>query len=187
MKETSSAKEQIRNLLIVLGISLTVGCLVVFSMLTFYNKNGHYRINQILLSSEVANSLKGSYTFDRITYTEWDPIQKRVKSTNVQLDRYAQFYALIKDLQNIDLSIVKANEIFDDSKRSELTLFVRADKEKVSNVPLFQVVQIQNEGNYFRVELRLDGIPESKKWAYFYFPDISRKASSLFNSARDIP
>jgi hypothetical protein len=172
----TSTKGRIGALLAVIGSAVLLGCLGAAFMVMSYGPSGNYLLKNVLLSPQVAETLKGNpVILERLEYSHWDAVKKQWRTQSISFEQYQAFYELV----NGDQSLIVTPEILDAFYRthpSSLNLFVRSETDPHSRSKPFQRVQFADNSEHFRVELHMDVKDESEKWAYFYHPNLDATA-----------
>lgn len=184
-----SQKQQIRNLLIVLGSGFLAALLLGLFMLHHYGPSGQYLGRDALLSPKMTKQLNyndynsktngnSRFIYDHSEFAYYDDATKQLKKNTVSESHYQEFYDLIGN----DMSLLNPTDSdvgrFSKGKPATLTLTVKTDSDAAwqAMTKTFQEVEIVNNGDYYRVELREQN--PSGKWVYFYHPNIYNEAIS---------
>lgn len=184
-----SQKQQIRNLLFVLGSGFLAALLLGLFMLKNYGPSGQYLVRDALLSPKMTKELNyndynsktngnSRFIYDHSEFAYYDETTKQLKKYTVSENNYQDFYQLISN----DISILNPTESdigrFSKGKPATLTLMVKTDSDASwqAMTKTFQEVEIVNGGDYYRIELREQN--PSGKWVYFYHPNIYNEAIS---------
>ena len=189
-----SKKKEIWGLLLLLGSSVVSALLVVGYMAYYWGPSGGYSLNNVLLAPSSLTTL--SYqevdpvtgggprmVFHQLTYIHGVQDGREWRQDSITEKAYAAFYELVsaeKSVREVDSAI---HELFMRGSLSSLQLRVRAEMGRASVASrIFQEVNFSPDGDYYRVELRLD--KEEHPWAYFYHPGIGTKVDHLFGGER---
>lgn len=169
-------KGQIRNLLILFTSGIVAALLVAALLLKYYGPSGRYSLKGTLLAPELLESLsfhdhKAHFVFGGIEYAYYDLEKKQWKHVPVSLERYADFYHVIKKQESLP-------QMHEDVFGNPSKLILHTHIESGDSKKTFQEVQFSPDGNYFRVQLR-DNSP-GNRWVYFYRPGILSLAQSTF-------
>lgn len=182
-----STKGRIGALLAVIASAVMFGCLAAVFMVINYGPSGNYLLSNVLLSPQVVEALNGNpFVFEHLEYSQWDAGSKQWRTQDISLEHYKMFYELVKSDQSLETTLPDVLDAFYRVHPSSLTLFVRAESDPHSRIKPFQVVQFADRKDYFRVELHVDAVDESAKWAYFYHPDIGSKVKVLFSKPSNL-
>jgi hypothetical protein len=180
-------KQQIRNLLVVLGSGFLAACLLGLFMLYHYGPSGQYLGRDALLSPRMTQDLNyndynsktngdSRFIYDKSEFAYYDTTTKQLKKITVSEKHYQDFYNLIAN----DISILNPTDLdvgrFSKGNLATLTLLVKTESPAAwqAQTKTFQEVQIVPEGDYYRIELREQN--PSGKWVYFYHPNIYNEA-----------
>lgn len=195
-----SKSSQIRNLILILFFGVGTAFILFLAMLHFYGPTGTYLAKNMLLSPETArllhypeNTLASStndsrsgpttiFVFDLIEFSYYDITLKQVKRIDVDMGKYAEFYAMISNDKSLpdDSSQVKDGFIRP-AAYSSLIFKIRTESKALRQTPsnIFTEIDL-TQGDYYRILLRDQSAPE--KWAYFYHPGIYKYVHELFTS-----
>jgi hypothetical protein len=192
-KKDSSKSKQIKILLAVLGTGGITGILISLTMLYYYNPNGSYPVDNVLLNPENAYSLRyvepsskvkseGRFVFEKMNYSYFDPNTKQTVSISIPKDKYAEFYKIISHDKSVSEPLSEIESLFRSTNPSSLALKVRPIGEDATkgNETTFSRIVFADNGDYYRIQLRQS--TSVVDWAYFHHPKISQIASQLFNS-----
>jgi hypothetical protein len=187
-----SRHKQIRNLLFVLGGGIGAALAFAAAVLYFYSPSGSYLAKNMLLSSESAlamryteaNSKTGAasrFVFDSLEFSYFAPVLKKWVRLPIDLQKYADFYALIGNegsLVNVDGEIISLFNA--SSKPSTLSMKVKTESDASWQAAskTFLTVDFAGEGDYYRIALRENSSHEG--WVYFYHPGIYQQILKLF-------
>lgn len=187
-----SKPRQIRTLLFVFGSGIAAACILVLGMLYYYNHQGVYLAKNVLPSPKNISSLHYAdsssrkekdpvfHAFDRFEFSYFDPAVKLWKHIDVNLDDYAKFYEMIANEKSLLDGGESVGNVFHVGHPASLSINMRERKNFSSqSIPMaFLVVSFEENGNYYRVQLRQQGAGEH--WVYFYHPDIYNQVLKLF-------
>lgn len=193
----SFQKKQIEKLLGVLGAGLVAGILIALTMLYYYNPNGSYVAQNVLLDPENAYSLRfiepgpkgkseGKYVFEGIYFNYQDPATKQLKSIRVKKEGYAAFYNLISNEKSIAEPSIEVQRLFNQVNPAALLLKVRSvgDDSAKGVETVFARVDFAESGEYYRIQLR-QAAPGAE-WIYFRHPKILQEAFDIFTRAGEV-
>lgn len=190
LESDSSAKRQIRNLLLVMLSGILCAFILAIFLVSNYGPSGRYVVQNTLIEPSLATSLNYNdansktggltlFVFDGIEFTYFDSDAKKQNQIKVDPDKYAQFYQLIVADMSILDPPTNVTSLFD-AQAASLKIQVRTashaewqDEQKV-----FQSVTIAHEGDYYRIRLHEE--PATNPWVYFYHPGIYRDALKIF-------
>jgi hypothetical protein len=189
-----SAKQQIKNLLLVISSGILCALLISLFFVYNYGPSGQYIVRNALLSPDVLEKLSFNdidtktgkmtrFDFEGIEFTYYD-IQKQWKRNSISTEQYRSFY---KSIDN-DVSILDESHaiesLFNKEGAATLTLKVSTENrsEKSDEIKNFQQVNFVANGDYYRIELRESKSPQSSKWAYYHHPMVYQSALQHFSS-----
>ena len=195
-KIDSSKLKQIKILLSVLCSGLCFGLLMALICLYWYNPNGSYQANNVLLDPDNAYNLRyadpgpkgkseGKYIFEGMYFTYFDANTKQQVTIPIAKDRYKNFYYLISK----DSSIVEPNNeimtLFNLKYPAFLVLKVRPIGNDLSKglESTFSRVEFVNNGDDYRIQLRQSA--RGAEWTYFHHPKIYQEAYKILSQSHD--
>lgn len=193
----STQKRQIERLFGVLGSGLIAGILIALAMLYYYNPNGSYDAQNVLLHAENAYSLRfiepgpkgkseGKYVFEGMYFNYFDPAIKQPKTIRVTKDKYAEFYNRISNDKSIVEPGSELQGLFNHAQQASLLLKVRSvggDSAKGIE-SIFARVDFAESGEYYRIQLRQSA--PGAEWIYFRHPKILQDTMEIFNNSGDL-
>lgn len=188
-----SKARQVRALLLVFGSGIAMGIIVAIGMLYYYNPSGSYLAKNVLLTPENASTMRfndshSSRGNDRlvlndIQFAYYDQAAKQTRRMHVDMDKYAQFYAMVSNETSLAYVDDKVKALFNTPHPSSMVLKVKpenAQKSTDAAIP-FLTIEFANDGNHYRVQLREQGSEDA--WAYFYYEGLYQKVLKLFTPA----
>lgn len=170
--ERPSPKQQIIRIIVLLASAICLGCLIVFAMVFSWGPDGSYAVSDVLLAPQ---------TLSQLAYDDASKEQKSFDGVDFQgrpvsLDTYQRFYSLIEK----DRSLAETpSHPFNAS--DTLTLWVRSKAAASSSRQAFQQVEIDSQGNLYRIEKYGSSIPQ---WLYFERPGIGKNTQQIFMESR---
>jgi hypothetical protein len=189
-KNAPTKKQEIRNLLVVIGSAILAACLLSFMILYSYNPPGLYLARNTLLSPENLKNLHYSeaakrggdntpFVFDGIDYLHYNARAHRWDKQNIGLTQYASFYTLIsgdRSLSNISEEVEKG--FSQNPLGSASALIIKSKRDAVNGVSGdFLKVDFSPDGRHYRVQLLDKG---GEVFAYFEHEGILNQAEALF-------
>lgn len=188
-----SSRNQIRNLLLVIGSGVLIA--IVFSLFLLYQSilPHTYELKNVLISKEVALGLnfndknpktngQSRFIFDKITFEFVDLKSGEKKTSQISLDQYQLFYELIQNQKSLSEPDDLVKRSFIVGTPSTLKIYVKTESpmpfqysEKV-----FQEVDFASQGGNFRVLLRSTN--KEEPYAYFRLENIYQDVLNLFQS-----
>ncbi|MCB1114792.1 MAG: hypothetical protein KDK62_08545 [Chlamydiia bacterium] len=179
-------KKEIRNLLLVLGVSVVSAVGVASWFLFVWGPTGQYRAKNTLIEAGELRGLNyndidprtnqmNRYRFDDIIFTY--PQSK--KTVQISEDTYRKFFEMVS---GDDSLLNPAPEIMGQFRASNpATLQVRVKTEStqpnLEDVKDLIRVEFSTGGNYYRVKLDEDN--NGVHWAYYYHDAILNKTVKL--------
>jgi hypothetical protein len=173
----SEKTTEIRNLLVVMGAGVMGAVLLTFLMLTNFGPSGSYIVSNILLEPSLVEKISYQemntrYQFDRIEFMYFDH-----KWISLKLD--AKTYRKIYDVLKGDKSVTNVPQdiqtLFYTSKPASLALVVHSENRE--NTKVFQELQFEERGDYYRILLREDD--PSQNWVYFYHTKVLEQIKNI--------
>lgn len=186
-----SQKQQIRNLLLILGSGFLAACLLGLFMLYNYGPSGQYLGRDALLSPKLTKELNyndynsktngnSRFIYDKSEFSYFDNTSKSLVKNSVPEQQYQNFYNLIAN----DISILNPTEVdvgrFNKGNLATLNLIVKTDSSAAWQAMTKTFQEVQINGDYYRIELREQN--PSGKWVYFYHPNIYNEAIATLKS-----
>ncbi len=186
------AKQQIRNLLLVIFSGVGLALLVTLLMIFRWGPTGQYLTQDVLVSPDLMTNLayndsnpktggSSRFVFDRLEYEYYDLEKQLWQKVVVSQDQYAQFFKLVtgeRSLLDIKPSLVYE---FNQATPARLTLWVRTESvSSLATKKIFQEVHFSKEGNYFRVQLRQT--TSGPTWVYFKRDNIYQEVLQIFTT-----
>lgn len=178
MHTNSSQRKQIRNLLTVLAAAIVAAGGISAWMLYHYNPSGIYYAQNVLLAPELIgtaqDSRKGKVFFEEVQYVY--PTGQSEQSLTLPQDLYAAFYKSIAHDQSVQPIPEELIASFAQGKNPRLILKMQSNGLSET----FQEVNFSPSGDYYRVQLRMEG--QEGVWAYYYHPQIAQEVHKLFTT-----
>lgn len=184
-----SKNKEIRNLLFVIVSGVLGAFVVVLSMLYYYNPSGSYLAGNVLLSPDSTRIIKfndinpktgsaSKFVFDQAEFSYLDPKDKQWKNLNVDMNKYGQLYQSIRTDRSLNAT-EEIRKLFNKDP-SKLILKIRSEANTAVNgiSKPFLEMNFVNNGDYYRIELHEENALDA--WAYFYHPEIYKKAFNIF-------
>ena len=180
MKESEKVKKDLTRFLVVFLGAICSGFLLTGLILHYYSPTGRYLVKNVLLSPETVQNvsypewdkgLKTQFAFDRITFSYYENQTKNWVHQAITPSKYKSFYEMIAAEKSVEKVNDELDEQFRTAPPARLSIFVHSSKG--DSKELLQV-QISNDGNYYRIQLRT-GVGDNN-WAYFYHENIYKKA-----------
>jgi hypothetical protein len=179
-----TASQQIRTLLIVLGVGVISAFAFAAFLLHMYGPSGNYTLKDVLLTPSLLQKLSfkdqnprtggaARFVFDSMEFSYWAASSRDWHRVPVSLESYT---ALYNELVS-DKSEVKVPEdlmaSFTQSPPSSFIITVKtvSDNASFETSKVFQEIQFSQGRDVYRVELR-DQSASTGTWAYFYHPKI---------------
>jgi hypothetical protein len=180
---------EVRNLFFLLGSAVLAAALLVGGMVRYYSHEGVYQLDHVLLAPDTLSALhfegdpdggaqKDRFVFDSIAFLQYDAATRRLERHSVDVERYANFYDLVKRDKSLSPKEGKMAESFEGTGPRLLIQVRSANARMEGQARTFQELQFSPDGNYYRVELRHAGA--SREWAYFYHPGLLEQALTIF-------
>ena len=188
-QQTQYKLSHVKSLLFVFSSSILSSFLLMGIMLYYYSPSGNYLSQNVLLDpknifelsfSDREGLLKERYKVDRIEWIYFDKALKEKKTLLLSETEYAAIYALLKNdesLKNPDRSVV---DQFDKMNLSFLNLIIKNQLNSNTPTSLFLKVEFSDEGDYYRVNIRQQGL-ERDSWVYFFHREIYKTLMKSFN------
>jgi hypothetical protein len=182
-----SRKDDIRNLLIVLGGAICCALALTLFAVRNYGPGSRYDIQNVLLKPELVHELSytetdpmsglpSRYVLDGIEFSYLEPESNTWKKKQVSQAKYQQFYDLVAKEKSVLELTDEIRQSFAISPPSRLVIKVRSEG---GNTPkTFLEVDFANQGDFYRVMLRNN--PQQEEWAYFHHPRIYQDILYLF-------
>lgn len=153
-----TAGKQIRNLFIVMGSGVFGALLIAYLLVTFYSPSGMMRAGDVLLAPEIAQGLVGDVKMDRIELLYYEDIRNQWVNRRLNANAYQRVYQTVSG----DQSVMEVPEKFAQETPATISLWVT---NKSGETQLFQEMQIESRGEYYRILLHQD--TKEPTWAYF--------------------
>ncbi|MBA3815091.1 MAG: hypothetical protein H0X29_00935 [Parachlamydiaceae bacterium] len=190
-----SKRQQIRNLLLIIGSAVGVSFAAMFFMLYSYGPEGSYLAKNVLLSPENVKALyfsnanpkliskshhkshnNSQFVFDLIEFSYYDFVKNAMKNNEATLKTYGELYTWLgNDISITDVAAETAIATGFNNLGAKLSFKVKTDDNNSSgNVNLFEVDFVKD---YYRISLR--GQNSVKQWAYFKHIGILEQAIEL--------
>jgi hypothetical protein len=185
-----SSSKQIRNLLIVILVSILCAGYLAVTMIYHYGPSGRYLVSNILLAPETLPLLsykesskttgkQNLLVFSDIEFAYWLSKPKSWQLYNATIASYQQMYEIIKNDSSVGEPADEVKSRFQSSPPATLTLRVRnSEANKSQQSKGFQAIQFASDSDYYRIELH--GEQTAISWIYFYHPGIYHDAIALF-------
>lgn len=174
----ASQRSQIRNLLTVLAAAVIAAGAISGWMLYHYNPSGIYYAQNVLLAPQLLGQTpiakKGGIAFQGIEYIY--PEGGSEQKINLSKNLYQAFYDTIAAEKSLDPVSDDVIAKFGKGKLPRLVLKI----QKNGSLEDFQEVHFAPQGDFYRVQLRMEG--SEGNWAYFYHPGITPEVAKLFTS-----
>jgi hypothetical protein len=179
-EKQNSSIAQIRNLLVVIGAGMMCGILLTYMMLANFGPSGQYIVSNILLEPSLVEKItyqenNSRYSFDRIEFMFFNDKANRWESQKLNQATYGEIYQIIKGDKSIDKVASDVQTLFYTSKPGSLTLVVHTENR--DNTKVFQELQFEEHGDYYRIMLRED--EPSQNWVYFNHPKVLEKIKKI--------
>lgn len=172
----------LRKVFMVLGSGVGAAFMLTAFFVTYYGPSGTYQLSQSLINPETLNSLNYNdwnpktsesdrFIFDHILYEESGKPAKKLS-----LDQYKKIYQLLsKDSSTSD------NLAQYPVTAPKLTLYVRTESPSKwqFDAKIFQQIQIDASGNYYRVELHEDN--KGTHWVEFPHKNVKTSVETILN------
>lgn len=184
-------KKDIRNLLLVIGVSVASAFAVAGLFLYNYGPSGRYTAENTLIEPSLLAKLNYNdinpktnqsdrYVFDKITYSFWNKTKGEWGSLEIPIPIYSEFYKkFLSDvsIQNPDPEIVG---LFSQSYPARLDVKVKTESasEWQRDQKNLTRVEFAENSDYYRVELNEENA--GTNWAYFYSPQVYQETFRLF-------
>ena len=154
-----SASKQIRNLLIVIGSGVIGALLISYLLVTLYSPSGVLRAGDVLLAPEIV-------PIQRVELLYYKSFKDGWLNVPLKMSGYRNFYETVSD----DRSVVEMPAKFTLEAPATVSIWVAP---KNGESALFQEVQIEVSGDYYRILLHQD--TRVPAWGYFYHPGLFEK------------
>lgn len=188
------SRQEIKNLLAVLGSSAVCAVSIAVGMLYYYGPSGQYSAQNMLLSPDIlsqisfhegsANAKNGiKYVFDGIEFLNYAKESKRAQRFMVSEEKYKRFYNLLAGRHSLTAPSAEVQALFQQPYVSKLSLKLKEDNKGgkyPTSSKVFLEVEIVPDGDYFRAQLLVQQPTES--WVYFYHPHIYNQVLQLFGN-----
>lgn len=182
-------KQDIQNLLAVLGVSIFCAALLAFVFIYYHGPSGRYVAGHTILEPAIIQQIndqefdskgqKARFVFDHFEFSYFDAKTKQVRKVPVSFESYQKLYQLIAQDLSLEDKDGTLNALFMHSHPTLLTTAMRTlNASSSSNTRIFQVIEFIKE-NYFRVQLQEKH--EHGDWVYFYSPNSYQEVMQLFN------
>lgn len=191
-ESSTSPWSDVTRLILVLLASVSVAGGTVLFMLHYYGGTGLHRAEHVLMEPELLGSLRYTakdpgaaramaYVYHRMEFS-YPSHQGTWEHHAVSLQQYGNFFgAVAKEVSEDEVTDAVLGQ-FRRGDLLSLVLYVKPEgRPGVSDARVFQEIQFSREGDYFRVELRVDDV--QRRWAYFHVPGITDKAVALLTGA----
>lgn len=170
----------------VMSLGVIAAFLLAASFILYYGPSGRYLVYTALIEPDILQQFnyndqnpetggEDRYVFDQITF------QKGKDSKIIDLTTYTDFYALIKNDRSLNSVSDTIKQDFQRGDLAVLKIFVRTESSAAwqKNRKLFQEVEIEPQGNYYRIQLHESD--QGVHFVYFYHPEILSKALKVFS------
>lgn len=177
-------KKDITRLLIVLSSAVLFAFAIVIFFLVNFGPTGRYALPSALIEPPLLKQLN---------YNDYNPIINRddryvfnklvYEKKDISVSAFEKLYREIKN----DVSVYEVDpeleKQFRPPVRGTLIVYVHTESgsEWQKDSKIFQEVQFDMEGNYYRVQLHEQN--PKVHWVYFYHPGISKLAEQIFTSS----
>lgn len=176
-----STRQQIRNLILLITSGVLCAFLLSGLLVYYYGPTGQYVVRNALLDPGVLPRLayddhNSRFVFDSIDFSYFDTAQKQWKHLAISPEHYRKFYSTIESDVSLEKVEQSVEALFNQVGAATLSLKVRSEYK--SETKTFQQVQLLNNGDYYRIQLREESSPT--RWIYFRHPGIYNQALQLF-------
>ncbi|MBA3957758.1 MAG: hypothetical protein H0X51_05115 [Parachlamydiaceae bacterium] len=186
-----SAKNQIRNLILVI-FSAICGAFILSGVLLYqYGPSGRYMVRNALLSPDLLTTLSyndtniktgglSRFVYDGMVLSLPDSKSKQTREIQIDPAHYQLLYQQISSDTSLGTVPDSISTLFSKETPATLTIKVRTEShaEWQDESKAFQKLQFATEGNFYRIELHEEKSPD--QWIYFNHPDIYQKALKVF-------
>jgi hypothetical protein len=168
---------QIRNLFIVIGAGIMGAFLLAYLMVANFGPSGSYLVGNILLEPSLVEKISYQemntrYQFDRIEFMYFD---HKWKSLKLDEKTYRQIYDVLKGDKSVSNVSQDIQNLFYTTKPASLALVVHSENRE--NTRVFQELQFEDRGDYYRILLREDD--PSQNWVYFYHTKVLEQIKNI--------
>jgi hypothetical protein len=193
-KSQPAQRREIRHLLTVISSGVLGAFLLSGFLLYYYSPTGRYLAKNVLLSPVITsqiyftdtNPITGTiakYVFEGAEYSFYDDTTKQLRTVKLPAEKYQQFYDLVGDERSLATVSPEVESLFNKTHTATLALKVHADTNNalIASSKTLMTVVFAADSDYYRVQLREHG--PTGGWAYYYHPQIYRKAMQLFTES----
>jgi len=172
----------LRKIFMVLAAGVGAAFLLTTFFISYYGPSGSYQLSQSLLNPETLKSLNYNdwnpktsesdrFIFDHILYEQGSEPAKKVS-----IDQYKKIYQLLSGDTSVSENLAQYP-----STSPKLTLYVRTESPSKwqFDAKIFQQLQIDASGNYYRVELHEDN--KGTHWVEFPHKNVKNRVEALIN------
>lgn len=172
----------LRKVFMVLAAGVGAAFLLTTFFITHYGPSGNYALSQTLLNPETLKSLNYNdwnpktsesdrFIFDHILYEQGGKPAKKIS-----VDQYKKVYQLLSGDTSSAENLAKYP-----ATSPKLTLYVRTESPSKwqFDAKIFQQLQIDASGNYYRVELHEDNL--GTHWVEFSHKNVKNQVEALLN------
>lgn len=174
--------QDMRKIMMVLAAGVGAAFLLTTFFITYYGPSGSYVLSQSLLNPETLKSLnyndwnpktseQDRFIFDHILYESSGKPAKKVS-----IEQYKKIYQLLKSDTSTASSLAQYP-----ATSPKLTLYVRTESPSKwqFDEKIFQQLQIDASGNFYRVELHEDNV--GTHWVEFPHNNVKTSVEALLN------
>ena len=184
-------KKDIRNLVLVMGVSVLAAFAVTGLFLYHYGPSGRYTAENTLIEPSLLARLNYNdlnpktgqsdrYVFDKIVYAFWDKTKGEWGELEIPIPIYKTFYGQLLSDISIETPSDEIKGLFSRSYPARLDVKVRTESGTgwQKNSKNLQRVEFAENSDYYRVELNEENA--GVHWAYFYHPNVFQETFRLF-------
>ncbi len=190
MEKQTRQRQDITNILSVLGAAILCAILMASWFLYYYGPSGRYLAGQTMLDPKIMERInyqdkhplsgqKVHFMFDRIEFAYFDFQQNQTRRYTILPEQYQKFYELIASEKSVEHVTDSIQNLFAAQYPTALTIYMRIAEPsgKPSMTHIFQIMQFVPE-DYMRVQLK--GQSHQGEWVYFYRPQLYHDVMRLF-------
>ncbi len=185
--------KKIGGLLSLLSSSVLTAVAICAYLIYYHGPSGTHKMTNVLLAPEMLNQMNYQeinpqtgngprMVFDHFEYIHTGSDGRKWRSELVSKTAYMTFYDVVRDERSFLEVSPAIHEAFQRGGLSTLALMVRPEGGGAGETRTFQQIHFSPEGDYLRVELRLD--TKGKSFAYFHKEGITQKVNEIFLRAR---
>ncbi len=174
--------QDLRKVFMVLAAGVAAAFLLTTFFISYYGPSGNYVLSQTLLNPEMLTSLNYNdfdpktsendrFIFDHILYEVGGTPAKKVS-----MDQYKKIYQALSKDTSVTNSLAQYP-----ASSPKLTLYVRTESPAKWQfaTKIFQQLQIDASGNYYRVELHEDNV--GTHWVEFPHQNVKSLVETILN------